>query len=78
MKMLKIRFITAVMVSLLVCPVIFAYSSGKCGNNVFWSLDDSGNLVLTGSGDMNNYSPYSGVNVPWNSSLVRDIQKIVN
>lgn len=74
MKMLKIRFITAVMVLLLVCPAIFAYSSGKCGNNVTWILDDSGTLLLFGSGDMNNYSPYSGVNVPWNSSLVKSIK----
>ncbi len=74
MKMLKIRFITAIVVSLLVCPVIYAYSSGKCGNNVTWILDDSGTLLLFGSGDMNNYSPYSGVNVPWNSSLVKSIK----
>ena len=36
--------------------------SGRCGNNITWSLDSSGNLSLTGTGAMYDYS-YSGS--PW-------------
>lgn len=27
--------------------------SGKCGEKIFWSLDDDGNLTITGTGEMN-------------------------
>ena len=30
-------------------------SSGKCGDNVYYSLSDDGVLTISGSGDMTNY-----------------------
>ncbi len=30
-------------------------SSGKCGENLTWTLDDAGTLTITGTGDMTNY-----------------------
>ncbi len=33
-----------------------AASSGTCGKNVTWELDDGGNLTIAGDGAMNNYS----------------------
>lgn len=40
-----------------------AESSGKCGENVYWSLSDDGVLSITGSGKMYDYD-YSH-SVPW-------------
>ncbi len=44
-----------------------ATKSGKCGDNLTWSLDtDTGVLTVSGTGDMYNWSSVS--NVPWYSS----------
>ena len=41
--------------------------SGKCGDNLTWSLDtDTGVLTISGTGDMYNWSSYK--NVPWYSN----------
>lgn len=29
-----------------------AASSGQCGDNVYWTLDDNGTLTISGTGDM--------------------------
>ncbi len=49
-----------------------ASSSGVCGDNVAWSLDDSGNLIVTGNGPMYDYGKGSA---PWHgvSSTVKSI-----
>ena len=36
-------------------------ASGKCGNNLTWTLDDDGNLTITGTGEMYDYDEDS----PW-------------
>ena len=39
-------------------------TSGKCGNNVYWSYDLTTNtLTISGTGAMNNYDNYD--NIPW-------------
>ena len=44
-----------------------ATKSGKCGDNLTWSLDtDTGVLTVSGTGDMYNWSSVS--NVPWYSN----------
>ncbi len=52
-------------------------ASGICGDqgdNVKWSLDDTGTLTITGNGAMNNYSHSSGT--PWYKNI-DDITDIV-
>ena len=39
-----------------------AAESGKCGDNVYWTLDDNGTLTISGEGDM---SVSSSSTVPW-------------
>lgn len=41
-----------------------AASSGDCGANATWELDDSGNLVISGSGEMDDYA-VSDDKAPW-------------
>ena len=41
-----------------------AASSGTCGDNLTWTLDDNGTLTISGTGDMKSYSFSS----PWYSS----------
>ena len=52
----KIMILTiAFLSSMLMCANVFAAASGRCGDSITWTLDDSGNLTLSGSGEMWNY-----------------------
>ena len=52
----KITILTiAFLSSVLMCANVFAAASGRCGDSITWTLDDSGNLTLSGSGEMWNY-----------------------
>lgn len=49
----KITILTiAFLSSVLMCANVFAAASGRCGDSITWTLDDSGNLTLSGSGEM--------------------------
>ena len=46
-----------------------ASSSGTCGDNLIWNLDGSGNLVISGSGPMDNYS----IRSPWANNRIKSV-----
>ena len=49
----KITILTIVFLSsVLMCANAFAVATGRCGDSITWTLDDSGNLTLSGSGEM--------------------------
>lgn len=48
----------------------FAKTGGKCGSDLEWTLDESGMLTISGTGDMTDWS--SSSEVPW-SLLSKDI-----
>ena len=50
-------------------------SSGKCGDNMYWSLDLSGNLTITGNGAMYNNFPidFDQNENLWNSRFVYSV-----
>ena len=49
----KITILTIVFLSsVLMCANAFAAATGRCGDSITWTLDDSGNLTLSGSGEM--------------------------
>ncbi len=52
-----------------------AAKSGKCGENLTWTLDDDGNLSMAGLGDMNDYRIDMGnrSSAPWPSSSIKTI-----
>ena len=53
----KITILTiAFLSSVLMCANVFAAATGRCGDSITWTLDDSGNLTLSGSGEMWNYN----------------------
>lgn len=41
----------------------YAATSGKCGDNLTWILDNTGILTISGTGKMSNYSSFAA---PWN------------
>lgn len=52
-------------------------SSGSCGPNLTWTLDDQGVLTISGSGAMNSYMTFKGEpRAPWYSRR-NDIKKLV-
>ena len=58
----------------LALPVLAsAASSGTCGSNVSWRLDDSGLLTISGSGSMNNYDDGSFNPPPWDKGSVYEV-----
>ena len=50
-------------------------TSGTCGSNLKWKLED-GTLTVSGTGAMYNYGDGSGRTVPW-SSQKDSIEKVV-
>ena len=64
--------------------------SGKCGNNLTWTLDSEGTLTISGSGKMDDYSVFWGAgesgasycesDVPWNQYSRSDLllRKVLN
>ena len=49
----KITILTIAFLSLMLMYAnAFAAATGRCGNSITWTLDDSGNLTLSGSGEM--------------------------
>ncbi len=51
-------------------------NSGMCGENTYWDLYDSGTLVISGYGDMTDYSSSSSRRAPWYNSR-NSINRIV-
>ena len=45
--------------------VASAAAQGTCGTNLIWSLDDTGTLTISGSGEMQDWENSS--DVPWNN-----------
>lgn len=41
--------------------------SGSCGGSVTWTLDSDGTLIISGTGEMPDYSSTSGKGAPWES-----------
>ena len=55
------------------------YRSGTCGNNLTWTLDSSGKLTISGTGDMSDYTHDFENNIrtsPWADyrSMIRSIE----
>lgn len=49
----KITILTiAFLSSMLMYANAFVAATGRCGDSITWTLDDSGNLTLSGSGEM--------------------------
>lgn len=46
-------------------------ASGKCGDNVYWTLDKNGELIVSGNGAMEDYSTYS--QSPWTAKYVKNV-----
>ena len=72
--MKKRLFKAALMAASLALPgmTAMAASSGKCGENLTWTLDDEGALVVTGTGAMYNYD--DEMNEKWDKTLIKTVQ----
>ena len=54
-RILSVVLVLSMMVSFM--PIIAsAATSGTCGDNLTWTLDDNGTLTISGTGEMKNYS----------------------
>ena len=60
---MKKKILSFVLVLSMLCafmPVIaVAETSGTCGDNVTWTLDQNGTLTISGAGDMENSAFYN-------------------
>ena len=46
-------------------PELVGFSSGKCGENVYYTLSDDGVLTISGSGNMWNWNRVDYIYAPW-------------
>lgn len=44
------------------------YETGKCGENLTWTLDYDGNLTISGKGDMYDYNSITGYSTPFSAA----------
>lgn len=63
----RILSLVVAMCMLIGCmPIVAsAATSGQCGNNVYWELDNNGTLTISGTGDMWDYSFDNSNPAPW-------------
>ena len=56
---MKKKILSFVLVLSMLCAfmpvIVVAETSGTCGDNVTWTLDQNGALTISGTGDMENY-----------------------
>ena len=72
---MKKRFLLLAALLALVCAMVLPaqvwaaeeVASGACGDSLSWTLDDTGTLTISGSGDMASYAERS--EIPWNAYL---------
>ena len=62
--------LAAVMIIAVVPVLAFGASSGTCGKNLTWTLDDAGTLTISGTGDMEDY--YSSM-PPWDMGSIKTV-----
>lgn len=67
--MKRFLFLATFILSLILSPAIGAVTSGKCGDNITWTLDDNNNLILIGTGDMCDYDKALGESHPWDNTI---------
>ena len=87
---MKVRkfLLLALVLSLILCAMFVTVSaadivdSGKCGDNLTWTLDSSGTLTISGTGDMYDYENNHGypldVTTPWFSHRNKIRNVVVN
>lgn len=69
------RMIAAAAAAAMLCASVTVVASetesGSCGDNLTWTLDESGLLTVSGTGTMDNYTFIDPA--PWADSDVRDV-----
>lgn len=79
-KMNKFKRLTAIILSVIMMisaiPVVSSAadaSSGTCGDNLTWTLDENGTLTISGEGGMNDYRSWRDSKAPWNGNDVKNV-----
>ena len=65
-KVVSLTLVLCMLLSFM--PIIAsAATSGTCGSNLTWTLDDNGTLTISGTGEMDNWDIYDTL-TPWYSN----------
>ena len=64
--------LTVLLMMVLFSCAALAESSGTCGENLTWTLDDNGVLTITGTGDMSDYT--DAWDPPWDIRTVKQVK----
>ena len=79
-KVISLTLVLCMLLSFM--PIIAsAATSGTCGDNLTWTLDDNGTLTISGTGNMSNYysSSTAGSRAPWitSTSIKNNLETVV-
>ena len=72
----KIFALLAAFIIMLALPAVASakvIDSGACGDNVTWTLDDSGTLTISGTGDMKLKQDAAGSVQPWDRESIKSV-----
>lgn len=58
-KTVSLILILCMLISMITAVPAAAATSGTCGKNLTWTLDDDGTFTISGIGTMYDYSKYS-------------------
>ncbi|MDO4815771.1 MAG: leucine-rich repeat domain-containing protein, partial [Bacillota bacterium] len=79
---MKKRIISIILALIMICTLLpmsaFAATvvrSGKCGNNLTWTLDTKDTLTISGTGEMYDYGEFASS--PWNGSRSNILSVII-
>ena len=77
-KILSILLAACLIFSLLPVSAMAAPTvSGTCGDNLTWTLEN-GVLTISGTGEMENYSPNNGTTAPWGENCSSIISVVIS
>ena len=70
---LRSLFVTLVLMAVFMLSRALAETSGTCGDNLTWVLDDDGLLTISGSGEMKDYDFDEDHYAPWYGKTIKEV-----
>jgi len=77
-RMIPVLLVLAMLIGMMPLPISASevVSSGTCGDNLTWTLDAEGTLVISGTGPMTDYEPHYHI-APWRNEEISIVTVVI-